>query len=194
MLTRRLFLSSAAAFAVAGAGTAFAKSGPLFGFDLAQLPGRMTRAQNPADAPLDPETRASRVAWLDEHTDELRSIDISDNEFEDLKTFGKAIGDARIVMLGEQSHGDGTTFQAKARLIRFLHEEMGFDVLAFESGLYDMRKVRERIRAGKDARKAVRHGLFRPWSFSRQVQPLIDYVGERAQSRRPLELAGFDCQ
>src|SRR5262249_40860196 len=76
----------------------------------------------------------------------------------------------------------------------FLHEEMGFDVLAFESGLYDMHKVWERIRAGKDARKAVRHGLFRPWSFSRQVQPLIDYVGERAQSRRPLELAGFDCQ
>ena len=194
MLSRRLFLSSAAALAVAGAGTAFAKTGPLFGLDPAQLLGRTRRAQDPEDVPLDPQVRASRIAWLEEHTDELDSIDLDDNEFEDLEPFGKAVGDARIVMLGEQTHGDGTTFRAKARLVRFLHEEMGFDVLAFESGLYDMRKVWERIRAGKDARKAVRHGLFRPWSFSRQVQPLIDYVGERAQSRRPLELAGFDCQ
>jgi len=194
MLNRRLFLSSAAAFAVAGAGTAFAKTGPLFGFDPAQLLGRTRRAQDPEEAPLDPQVRASRIAWLEQHTHELDSIDLDDNEFDDLEAFGKAVGDARIVMLGEQLHGDGTTFRAKARLVRFLHEEMGFDVLAFESGLYDMHKVWERIRAGKDARKAVRHGLLRPWSFSRQMQPLFDYVGERAQSRRPLELAGFDCQ
>jgi len=194
MLSRRLFLSSAAAFAVAGAGTAFAKTGPLFGFDLAQLLGRTGGAQDPEDVPLDLQVRASRIAWLEQHTHELDSLDLDDSEFEDLEAFGKAVGDARIVMLGEQSHGDGTTFRAKARLIRFLHEEMGFDVLAFESGLYDMHKVWERIRAGEDARKAARRGLFGIWSLSRQVQPLIDYVGERAQSRRPLELAGFDCQ
>src|SRR5262249_13416419 len=194
MLSRRLSFSSAAAFAVAGAGTAFAKTGPLFGFDPAQLLGRTRRAQDPKEVPLDPQVRASRTAWLEEHTHELNSIDLDDNDFDDLEPFAKAVGDARIVMLGEQTHGDGTTFRTKARLVRFLHEEMGFDVLAFESGLYDMHKVWERIRAGKDARKAVRHGLLRPWSFSRQVQPLIDYVGERAQSRRPLELAGFDCQ
>src|SRR5262249_17887740 len=194
MLNRRLFLSSAAAFAVAGGGTAFAKTGPLFGFDPAQLLGRTRRAQDPEEGPLDPEARASRIAWLEEHTHEIDSIDFDDNEVEDLEAFGKAVGDARIVMLGEQTHGDGTTFRAKARLVRFLYEEMGFDVLAFESGLYDMHKVWERIRAGEDARKAARRGLFSMWSNSRQVQPLIDYVGERAQSRRPLELAGFDCQ
>jgi len=194
MLSRRLFLSSAAAFAAASAGTAFAGTGPLFGFDPAQLFARAGRAEDPIDGPLDPEVRASRIAWLEEQTHEFDSLDFDDNEFEDLEAFGKAVGDARIVMLGVQTHGDGTTFRAKARLIRFLHEEIGFDVLAFESGLYDMHRVWERIRAGEDARKAVRRGLFGIWSRSRQVQPLIDYVGERARSRRPLELAGFDCQ
>ena len=194
MLNRRLFLSSAAALAVAGAGTAFAKTGPLFGFDPAQLLGRTRRAQDPEEVPLDPQVRTSRIAWLEQYTHEIDSIDLDDNEFEDLEAFGKAVGDARIVMLGEQLHGDGTTFRAKARLVRFLHEEMGFDVLAFESGFLGMRKVWQRIREGENARTAARSGLFDMWSRSRQVQPLIDYVGTRAHSSRPLELAGFDCQ
>jgi erythromycin esterase len=69
---------------------------------------------------------------------------------------------------------------------------MGFDVLAFEAGLYDMHKAWERLRNGEPARIAVPRGLSGIWSASQQVQPLIDYVGERANSSRPLELAGFD--
>src|SRR5262249_40196051 len=118
----------------------------------------------------------------------------ADDDFSDLEPFAKAVGDARIVMLGEATHGDGTTFEAKSRLVRFLHERMGFDVLAFEIGLYDMHKAWERLRGGEEGRTAVRCGLFAVWSTSEQVQPLIDYVGERARSGRPLELVGFDTQ
>src|SRR5262249_58655739 len=31
------------------------------------------------------------------------------------------------------------------------------------------------------------------WSTTREIGRLIDYVGERAERRRPLELAGVDC-
>src|SRR5205823_1726823 len=73
-----------------------------------------------------------RVAWLKSHATIIRSIDPADSDFSDLEPIRRAIGDARVVMLGEQSHGDGATFHAKTRLIRFLHEKCGFDVMAFE--------------------------------------------------------------
>ena len=41
------------------------------------------------------------------------------------------------MQLGESGHGVREFNLAKVRLIRFLHEEMGFDVLAFESGLFE---------------------------------------------------------
>ena len=134
------------------------------------------------------------MAWLKEHAIALRSIDPADEDFSDLEPLLKAIGEARIVQLGEQSHGDGATFHAKARLIKFLHQKMGFDVLAMESGLYDCRKAWELLREGKEPYEAVTHGVFGIWTGSEQFQPVINYLGKSVTSDRPLELCGFDCQ
>lgn len=138
---------------------------------------------------------AERIAWLKTHAAELRSIDPADTNFSDLEPIRRAIGESRIVMLGEQSHGDGATFHAKTRLIRFLHEKCGFDVLAFESGLYDCHKAWQLLHAGQiPADQAFGTGVFAIWTQSQQVQLLIDYLRQRARRAHPLELAGFDCQ
>jgi len=135
-----------------------------------------------------------RVAWLEQHVIPLRSIDPNDEDFSDLEPLAKAIGDARIVQLGEQTHGDGATFQAKTRLIKFLHKKHGFDVLAFESGLYDCRKAWKLLRNGMKPKEAFRNGVFGILTASEQVRPLIEYWGQVAKSDQPLELCGFDCQ
>ena len=44
------------------------------------------------------------------HVARVRSIDVEDADFADLAAVGLAIGDARVVMLGEAGHGDGATF------------------------------------------------------------------------------------
>jgi erythromycin esterase len=144
----------------------------------------------PADIP--PE---ARVAWLKQHVAPLRSIDPRDEDFADLEPMRQAIGDARVILLSEQTHGDGATFHARTRLIKFLHQKCGFDLLAFESGLYDCHKAWELLREGKmQAREAVSQGVFGIWTGTEEVQPMIQYLGQQARKARPLEICGFDCQ
>lgn len=138
--------------------------------------------------------RDARVEWLATHATPIRSIDPADDDYTDLEALRKTLAGARVVLLGEQNHSDGPTFLAKTRLIRFLHERMGFDVLAFESGVYDCEKAWEHLKAGEPAREAVPRGVFPIWTKSREVQPLIDYLGREAKGAHPLELAGVDCQ
>src|SRR5262249_32904995 len=114
-----------------------------------------------------------RVDWLKKHALALRSIDPAAEDFSDLEGIRKAIGEARIVQLGEQTHGDGATFHAKTRLIKFLHQKCGFDVLAFESGLYDCRKAWELLKEGKERYDSVTHGVFGIWTGREQFHPLI---------------------
>ena len=98
------------------------------------------------DGTLAQEGDKARVAWLREHAVEVRSIAPLDEDFSDLAPLAAAIGGARVVQLGEASHGDGASFDAKARLVRFLHQQMGFDALAWESGFFDLSLVEQALR------------------------------------------------
>jgi erythromycin esterase len=123
----------------------------------------------------------------------MRSLSPDDDDFTDLLPLREAIGDARVVLLGEESHSSGTTIRAISRLIRFLHREMGFDVVAFESGLYDMWKVWQLMQAGHDPGDAMRQGMYPVWSYAADFQPLARYLGQQAVGPHPLEVSGVDC-
>jgi erythromycin esterase len=142
----------------------------------------------PKRKPLDKKTKR----WLDKHAFPIATLDL-DKGSRDLRPLRKVLKDARIVQLGEPSHGDGAAFAAKARLIRFLHEEMDFNVLAFESGMYECERANRMLRPGADAREVMKAAIFGVWRTKRTL-PVIEYMVEQSGTRSPMMLAGVDPQ
>ena len=162
-------------------------------------PGDKKAATN--DKPTDKSSAASnshlpdsRVAWLRANAAPIRSLDPADADFTDLMPLAAMIGNARVVQLGEQSHGDGATFALKCRLTRFLHEKCGFDVLAWESGLFDCQQMETALHSTLPLQAAIEQGIFPIWSVSGHVTPVFRYTRATYHTPRPLEMAGFDCQ
>lgn len=134
-----------------------------------------------------------QVRWVAEHSLAVRSIDPADEDFSDLMPLVEVLGKVRVVQLGEATHGDGSTFLAKGRLIRFLHQVMGFDVLAWESGIFDVRRVDAALRAGLPSPAAAARGLYPAW-HNRESMATLDYVRASLGSDRPIATVGFDCR
>jgi hypothetical protein len=74
--------------------------------------------------------------------------------------------------------GDGA--EARAR------ERLDFDVLAFESGLFDCSVAEARSADGEsDALAAAEEGVFAIWTRSEQCRPLFEYVRATPSTPRP---------
>ena len=132
--------------------------------------------------------------WMAEHAVTVRSIDAGDEDFSDLEPLMTAIGSSHVVQMGEPSHGAGSAFAAKVRLIKFLHQRMGFDVLVWESGLYDVRLAQAALRTDEDPVTAARRGILTVWSNAEEVRPLLEYVKASQASTRPIDVAGMDMK
>lgn len=109
-----------------------------------------------------------------------------------LEALGRAIGDSRIVLLGENGHGVGEFSRIKADLVRWLHEARGFDVVAFESGFFECGHA-WRDAAAAPPRETLLRCLRYPFQHA-ELLPLFETIRASADSPRPLVLAGIDLQ
>lgn len=155
---------------------------------LAFLPAMGASQSAPQDLSGDP-----RILWLQKNAQSIRSIDPADEDFRDLKPLRASLKGVRLVLLGEADHRSGSDFLAKSRLVKFLHRELGFDVLAFEAPMFDMTVAWDRLRSGTPPGEALLLGAS-TWAGAEQMRPLVEYLGDEARGRRPLEIAGFDHQ
>ena len=127
--------------------------------------------------------------WIQKNHYTIRSL--TSTRDDDLQFLKKVIGSRRLVQLGESGHGVREFNLAKVRLIRFLHEEMGFDVIAFESGLFECWKGNEM--ASEATHLFFGRCIFGVW-HTEEVLELFEYIQETRKTSRPLILAGVDVQ
>jgi len=103
------------------------------------------------------------------------------------------IGQKRLVLLGEPTHGEGNVFEIKTQICKYLHDSLGFNIIAFESGLFDMFQAEEQINADPElsAKPFAANAIFNIWSSSQEFQPFLDWFD---QNKTELTLLGFDPQ
>lgn len=138
--------------------------------------------------------RDARVAWLQQHARTVRSIAPEDTNFTDLEFLREVLQGVRVVLLGEGDHGGGSDVLAHTRITKFLHERMGFDVVAFEAGLHSTSAAWRALHTEMPPREALLKGVFGILGRSAQAEDMIRYLSEKARTSRPLEVTGFDSQ
>lgn len=127
----------------------------------------------------------------------IKSISMEYSDHSDLKILDSILNDNRILMLGENVHYDGSTLQAKGRLIQYLHENLGYNVVLYEAGQYDCWIMNEEmknhsLKTSIDSIGGL--GLFNFWWDNKETQPLIKYYQKTKLSSSPIEIGGFDIQ
>jgi erythromycin esterase-like protein len=95
--------------------------------------------------------------------------------------------EARIVLLGDPSHGEGNVFEYRAELIQKLHDDYGFNTIGIESGVYFLNNVSNDL--GNYNTDYLRQNIFSIYSQAQQFQNTLNAVVENK-----LSFFGFDFQ
>jgi erythromycin esterase len=146
--------------------------------------------------PTDPKTAAPVVGAIKKRAVPILAV-VAGQPYIDLRAFGRAVGEARVVSLGEATHGTREIFQLKHRLIEYLIRAKGFTVLAFESNWPESEAVDRYIKTGQgDPRAALGELQFWPWQTD-EVLALLEWM--RAFNMAPgshpiLSFTSFDMQ
>ncbi|TDW99750.1 erythromycin esterase family protein [Dinghuibacter silviterrae] len=129
--------------------------------------------------------------YVQHETHPIRTISPDSLDFSDLDVVGQAVGDKRIVMLGEQDHGDAPTFLAKTRLIKYLHERKGFNVVVFEGDFFSLTQGYGETSPEKMG-DFLKHNIFPIWSYCDGCTDLFSrYIPDHS---RELKVVGVDLQ
>lgn len=134
--------------------------------------------------------------FVQDSTVSITTINPDSVDYANLSPIANAIGNSRVVMLGEQDHGDAPAFIAKTMLIKYLHEKLGFNVLAFESDFFGLNKGWDNL--AKDTASVKRftyQNIFPIWTGCDACQELFShYIPGSFLTVTPLTVTGFDDQ
>ncbi|MCM3784966.1 erythromycin esterase family protein [Neobacillus mesonae] len=134
--------------------------------------------------------------WKDEVRKSAHTIasvkPLEHDEYSDLNFLKSILEDKRMVSLGEASHGAAEYNSMKVRLVKFLHEKLGYNVIAFESNLADTAVAYAQIHK-TTPNELMKNSIYGVWQVEENLA-LFEYIAEQSKTDHPLILTGVDSQ
>ena len=130
---------------------------------------------------------------------ELRSMvmrrcePFTDIEDVDLGRLMDRIGDSRVVLLGESTHGTSEFYRMRARITRELVESKGFDLVAVEADWPDASRVDHHVRDRRVPAAAWEaFARFPTWMWRNQeMHDFVEWLRNRNLARSPVRRTRF---
>ncbi|MFO7653743.1 MAG: protein-L-isoaspartate(D-aspartate) O-methyltransferase [Candidatus Krumholzibacteriia bacterium] len=146
------------------------------------------RAQEPGMAPpaaIGPAAGAPEV--IGRHAQTFTGLDL------DTDAFLERVADARVVLLGEATHGTSEFYRLRARLTRALVERAGFGMVAVEADWPDAARIDHWVRdLASPPADWQAFARFPTWMWRNQeVREFVDWLRHHNAGLSPAERVGF---
>ena len=121
----------------------------------------------------------SPVDWVRSHAIRLTTAEAG-HGFADLQPLERVVGDARIVSLGEATHGSREFFQLKHRMLEFLATQMGFSIFSIEANMPEAYRLNDYVLNGTGDPAQLLRGMYF-WTWDTEEVLDHDSVDARVQ-------------
>lgn len=151
--------------------------------------------QDQPSSPAASEQKSPATDWIKANAVQFKTPEAG-NGFDDLAGLDAIVGEARVVSLGEPTHGTREAFQMKHRLLEYLVEKKGFSIFSIEANVPESYALNEYIVDGKgDPKKLITGMYFWTWR-TEEVLAMVEWM--RAWNvkhpEKPVMFTGFDMQ
>jgi len=136
------------------------------------------------------------VDWIGAHAIALSTPEAG-HGMDDIAPIARIVGKARIVALGEATHGTREFFQLKHRVLEYLVARQGFTVFAIEANEPECRAINDYVLHGTGDPKAGLDGIYF-WTWNtEEVLAMIEWMrawNADPAHRKKVQFLGFDMQ
>ncbi|MGI4833727.1 MAG: erythromycin esterase family protein [Janthinobacterium lividum] len=148
----------------------------------------------PTGALAVPPPTAAEIAWLRAAARPLQLAAPATN-YQDLAALASLAGSARVLGLGEVTHGSHEGFVLNARLARYLLTQKSFECLALEAGPAACAALNNYLSTGTGSASQLLAALGEGWATT-EVLALLRALRTHNQAHpsAPVQLAGFDMR
>lgn len=133
--------------------------------------------------------------WLDSHLHPIQSVEAAASNA-DLEPIGNQYPEARIIGIGEATHGTSEAFKLKFRILKYLVEEKGFTTFAMEEVIANCDALEKAINDPNASIKETLAALpfYKIWKTDEMLDMLEWIRSYNSSHPKKIRFVGFDME